>query len=446
MTSPHHDPSAASRRADRVPRFLRPMIPPSPIAGRLAIQSMITRAGGGAFDTVSAVFLLRVVGIGPAQVGLAITIALVARAVAAYPVGRIVDALGPKRVWLLATVIRAVLFAAMPFIGSWLAYVAIAIAFEASEAAGESANLAYRLDVVPAEERITTQAYVYSAINIGFTIGALIGGVALGFSTGVVRWVPWLAAALMLANAWWIHRLPHAPHDLRVAERSKDDGPQERPEGPSAIRNVGWFLTSALNSTMWTNQVLLTVVIPLWLVARTDAPHVLLAWLFGTNTVLCIFVPPYLAKLGHTLDAALRAVAVSTGFFIVSCLITMVTHSTTGLWTIALVWLGHLTVTGAELAITTASWSFQAELMDPRRRGEYDGVANIARGVGSMWAPALFTWLAMDWDGIGGHAGVGWLVIAAIITCAGIGMRPSVRLAERFAARHFPEPATSGVE
>ncbi|MFT4262351.1 MAG: MFS transporter, partial [Nocardioides sp.] len=229
-----------------------------------------------------------------------------------------------------------------------------------------------------------------------------------------------------------------ASHDLRVADRA---APREPVAGPGAARNVGWILTSALVSTMWTNQVLLHTVIPLWLVARTDAPAVLLAWLFGTNTVLCIFLPPYLARMSRTLDAALRAVWISAAFFVGSCLITMVTHSTAGLWTIALVWLGHVTVTGAELAISGATWSFQAELMDPRRRGEYDGVANVARGLGSMWAPALYTWLAMEVQD-----GLGWLVIAAIILTAATAFRPSVAAARRFRDRHFPVVAPLGVE
>lgn len=419
------------------------LAPPSPIAGKLAIQSMITTSGGGAFNTVSAVFLLTVVGIGPGQVGLALTIALVARSVAAYPVGRIVDRLGPKRVWWSSALARGVLFLAMPFIDSWAQYVVLAIAFEIAEAAAESANLSYRLDVVPAAQRVRTQAYIYSSLNVGYTLGALIGGVALAFDASVVRWVPWIAAALMLANAWWILRLPQAPHDLRAATQK---GPRERPEGPSAIRNVGWFLTSAFVSTLWTNQVLLNVVIPLWLVARTDAPHVLLAWLFATNTVLCIVVPPYLAKMGRSLSAALRSVALSTAFFVGSCLITMVTHSTAGLVTIVLVWIGHLTVTGAELAVSSATWAFQAELMDPRRRGEYDGVANIARGVGSMWAPALFTWLAMEWHGPAAlGSGAGWLIIGAIVAAAALALRPSVALAARFAERHFPAEPTPSV-
>ena len=58
-------------------------------------------------------------------------------------------------------------------------------------------------------------------------------------------------------------------------------------------------------------------------------------------------------------------------FFVVSCLITLATHDTVGWVTIALVWLGHVTVTGAELYLSAASWSFEAELMDPRQRGAY---------------------------------------------------------------------------
>ena len=165
------------------------------------------------------------------------------------------------------------------------------------------------------------------------------------------------------------------------------------------MRNVGWILTSFFTGTLWTNQVLLNIVIPLWLVEATDAPHVLLAWLFGTNTVLCIFLPAYTSKGVRNLRDAMRYTWISSAFFVVSCLITMVTHSTVGLVTVLLVWLGHVTVTGAELAISGASWSFQAELMDPARRGEYQGVQEVSRALGGQWAPWLYTGLALSWIG-----------------------------------------------
>src|SRR3546814_2813499 len=72
-----------------------------------------------------------------------------------------------------------------------------------------------------------------------------------------------------------------------------------------------------------------------------------------------------------------------------SCIITLVTHDTVGWQTIALVWLGHVTVTGAELYLSAASWSFEADLMDPRRRGEYQGAAELTGTLGRVWAPAL---------------------------------------------------------
>ena len=56
------------------------------------------------------------------------------------------------------------------------------------------------------------------------------------------------------------------------------------------LRNRGFLAMSFCDGILGTNQVLLNVVIPLWLVQETDAPRVLLAWLFGTNTVLAVLL------------------------------------------------------------------------------------------------------------------------------------------------------------
>ncbi len=415
----------------------RRLVPPTPLSRRLAVQSMLFSTGDGAFVTGSAVFLTQVVGMSAGKVGIAITIAGIAEFLFAYPAGRVVDRFGPKRVWVISTVFRVACFCVLPFVGSFWEYVALAITFAVFESAGHSSHHAYVLDVLPPKERVETQAYMYSALNVGFTLGAIIGGIALAFDNlTVIRWTPLFTAALLLANAFWISRLPAAPHDLRVASGEQ----RVKPTGPGPMRNWGWILVSFFLGTLWTNQVLLHVVIPLWLVEATDAPHVLLAWLFGTNTVLCIFLPAYTSKGVRTLDDALRYTWISSGFFVVSCVITMATHSTVGLVTVLLVWLGHVTVTGAELAVSGASWSFQAELMDPKRRGEYQGVNDVFGALGSRWAPALYTFLALSWGA------EGWLVIGGIIVLATICMGPSVRLAQGFAQRNFPpeaEPVTA---
>jgi hypothetical protein len=420
-----------------VPRLgasLRRLIPPTPLSRRLATQSLLFATAEGTFLTGSAVFFTQVVGLRAAQVGLGLTIAGVVSFLVAYPAGKLTDRIGPKRMWAIGALVAALMFGAWPFIDSFSGYVTMVVCFEIVENAAGAGRNAYILDVMPEQERVATQAYMYSALNVGFTLGAIIGGIALAFDNlTLMRWLPLFTLAIGLANAAFIARLPRAPHD-DVRSSQRGSAPKVQPRGRGPLHNVGWMLGSLFTGTMWTNQVLLNVVIPLWLVQATDAPHWLLAWLFGTNTVLCIFLPTYTSRGVETISDALRSVRISGVFFVASCLITMATHSTAGFLTVFLVWLGHVAVTGAELYTSGASWVFQAKLMDPARRGEYGGVAEVFSTLGGRWAPALYTLLAMSWHPAG-LPGAGWLVIAGIAIVAVVGLHPATRMAERFLER-----------
>ncbi|MCD4523630.1 MFS transporter [Nocardioides sp. cx-173] len=402
--------------------------PPSPLAGRLAGQSLLFALGDGTFMTGSAVFFTQIVGLSAAQVGLGLTIAGAAAFLSALPMGKLVDRFGPKRMWAVSAVGQAAMFSVWPFITDFKGYVLMAVGMEVIGSLGGAAHGAYTIDVLPPGERVRSRAYMYSALNVGFTLGSLLGGIALAFhSNTVLHALPWFTAAVFLVNAAAILRLPRAPHDLRTAEDRK-----VRIPGPGPLRNPGWLLTSFFGGVFWTNQVLLNIVIPLWLIEQTDAPRVLLAFLFGTNTVMCIFLPMAASRGVRDVPTALKAVRLSSTFFVISCLITLATHDTVGWTTIALVWLGHVTVTGAELYLSAASWSFEAELMDPRQRGAYQGAQELSSTLGRVWAPAVYTFLAMNW-GAGG-----WLVIAGIILVATVGIHPSTRMAQRFLERHVP--------
>jgi len=426
---------------------LRRLIPPTPLSRRLATQSLLFATAEGTFLTGSAVFFTQVVGLRAAQVGLGLTAAGVVSFLLAYPAGKLTDRIGPKRMWAAGALVAAMMFGAWPFITSFGGYLAMVICFEIVENAAGAGRNAYILDVMPEEERVATQAYMYSALNVGFTLGAIIGGVALAIDNlTLIRWMPLFTLAIGLFNAVFIARLPKAPHDIARSSSGRKTA-VVKPTRRGPLRNVGWMLSSFFSGTMWTNQVLLNVVIPLWLVQATDAPHWLLAWLFATNTVLCIFLPAYTSRGIRTTSDALRSVRIAGVFFVASCLITMATHSTAGLVTIFLVWLGHVAVTGAELYFSGAGWAFQAKLMDPARRGEYGGVAEVFSTLGGRWAPALYTFLAMSWHPAA-LPSAGWLVIAGIALLAVAGFHPSVRLAERFLTREgiVDGPANDKVE
>jgi hypothetical protein len=330
--------------------------------------------------------------------------------------------------WAASAAGQAAMFALWPLITGFHGYLAMAVGMDVVGALGGAAYGAYTIDVLPPQERVRSRAYMYSALNVGFTLGSLMGGVALAFhSNHVLHALPWFTAAAFLVNALAIARLPRAPHDDLTPEDRRLKVP-----GPGPLRNLGWLLTTFFTGVFWTNQVLLNIVIPLWLVEETDAPRVLLAFLFGTNTVMCIFLPMLASRGVENVPTALRAVRVSSTFFVLSCLITLLTHDTVGMVTIALVWLGHVTVTGAELFLSAASWSFEAELMDPRQRGSYQGAAELSGTLGKVWAPAVYTFLAMSWGA------AGWLVIAGIVVVATVAIHPSTRLARRFLEEHVP--------
>ena len=194
--------------------LLRHARPPSPLAGRLSVQSLLFALGDGSFMAGSAVFFTQIVGLSAAQVGLGLTCAGAASFVAAFPMGKLVDRFGPKRMWALSAVGQAAMFAVWPLIENFQGYLAMAVVMEVVGSLGGAAHKAYTIDVLPPAERVQSRAYMYSALNVGFTLGSLVGGIALAFhSTDLLHALPLFTAAVFLINAKAITGLPRAPHD-----------------------------------------------------------------------------------------------------------------------------------------------------------------------------------------------------------------------------------------
>ena len=202
------------------------------------------------------------------------------------------------------------------------------------------------------------------------------------------------------------------------------------------------MVTSFFDGLLSSHQTLLLTVIPLWLVADTNAPRVLLAWLFATNTIGAVLFQVPVSRTVKGLKTAMRAEARAAAFMVASCLIILVTDHTVIWLTIPLIWLAHVTVTGAELFESSASWSLQSELSDQSRLGDYQGVASVANTLGIIWTPALYTFLATTL-----HA-TGWLIIAAIVVTAAAGIRPSARMAQRYLEEgpSAPKPVPAAAE
>jgi MFS family permease len=355
------------------------------------VQSTLYAFGTGVFVSGNAVYFTRVVGLSPAQVGLGISIGGAVSMLAAVPAGRLADRVGLRGSWTAAAVAEALLYLAYPWVQSLLGFVVLLALLSLAQALGAGGRGGYTLSAVPRGQRVRVLAFVRSALNVGFTLGALLAGLALATgSLDVIRAIPLLTAAVLLVNGLLISRLPAAGR--RTAEEA------QRPEpGSRALRNRRFVLLSGLNGLMAVDQVLLSVVFPLWLVSRTDAPHAVLAWLYGTNTVLVVLLQVRASRGAETVAGAARSARVAGVAALGACAVMMTTAWSPGAATIVLLWVGYVLITCAELFHSAAGWGFLAELSDPERRGEYQGVWKLGQQAQLMVGPVTCTWLAVSW-------------------------------------------------
>jgi len=424
----------------RLRSLLNRVLSDDPLVRATAIQSAIFAFGTGTFITGEAVYSIKIIGLTVAEAGLGLTIGMASQFLVSIPFGRLADRIGPRTCWGIGNVLQAGAFLGWLFVHGFWPFIAVVVGREVTAQLGQIGWSTYRLAAFPREVRVRSGAYNRAALNVGFTLGALFGGVALATgSLTVIRFIPILTAAILLVSAAMIRRLPAAaavPAENVPAPESEPAArndtfaesqpaearplavaPPVRPGRP-AIRNAGFMITSFFDG--------LLTVIPLWLVADTNAPRVLLAWLFATNTIGAVLFQVPVSRTVRDLPTALRAEAQAAAFMVASCLIILVTDHTVIWLTIPLIWIAHVTVTGTELFESSASWSLQSELSDQSRLGDYQGVASVANTLGIIWTPALYTFLATNL-----HA-VGWLIIAAIVVTAAAGIRPSARMAQRY--------------
>lgn len=403
----------------------RRLLPPTKLERDLALQAVLSAFGTGAFLTGTAVFFTQVVGLTGAQVGLGLSIAAVFTLVLQIPMGRLADRVGSKPLWVVTSAVEAMLYAAWPLLHGMVAFVAMLCTMTIFETAGRNARNVYRLAIFTRENRVRANAYMRAARNVGYTLGAGASGVALGLGLGAVKAIPLITAGLLALNAVMIAAvLPSITRHTHTATIEDALG-----AASAAWRNTGFVVLALCNGVISSNQVLLNVVVPLWLVERTDAPHTLLAWLFGTNTVLAVLLQVRASRVADSVAGSLKAVRWSGWAFVVSCALLAVTHSTVGWVTLVLVWVGHVTITGAELWQSASDWGFTSELSDHRRLGDYQGVWGIGYQIESVIFPALFTFLALRWGT------PGWFVIAGIGVAAAVIAHPAARAAERHLIR-----------
>ncbi|MBE8521036.1 MFS transporter [Amycolatopsis sp. H6(2020)] len=391
--------------------------PKSRPAGRLlAAAQLVASLGDGAFLTCSVLFLTRIAGLTPAQVGLGLTLGWAVGSVAGVPLGHLADRHGARGSAVLLALATATSILAFLVVRSPVAFVLAACLYGSCQTGLAAVRQALLATLADPERRTRIRAHLQSAGNAGLAVGAGLGGLALSADTASAYLTVFvLDAAAFVVTAALLHALPAVP---------RTTSPRTSAPKSAVLRDRPYALVTLLNAILLLRMPLLSVAIPLWIVERTAAPGWTVSALFVLNTVVVVVLQVRVAGRLASLDSATRMVRRSGVVLMASC----VAFALSALGTSPAVAFGVL-VAGAlvqvlgEMLQSAGSWEIGFAQAPADKQGEYQGFFGSGTSVARAVGPVLLSTVVIGWGF------PGWLLLGAVFVAAGWAMGPAVRWA-----------------
>ncbi|WP_405886908.1 MFS transporter [Streptomyces longwoodensis] len=388
----------------------------------LALAQLSNSVGDGAYYTTSALYFTQVVGLSPARVGLGLTVGWAAGSLAGVPLGRLADRRGARGTAVLLALGTALAVASFTVVRGFLPFVLVACGYAAAQSGLAAARQALLAVLVPAGERTGLLARLQSTLNAGLAVGAGLGGLALHSGTrGAYLAVFVLDAVSFLVCAGLLLALPAAG---AVAGAVPGVAPGRRPAGLAVLRDRPYARVAMLNTVLLLRLPLLSLVLPLWITTRTEAPAWLVSGLFVLNTAAVTLFQVRAARGVDGVAPATRAVRRAGWVMLAACAVFALSAGGGTAWAVGLLVLGAVLQVVAEMGQSAGSWQLSFELAPPDRVGEYQGFFGTGVTVARTLGPLVLTSLLVEWGT------PGWLLLGAVTLGASYAMGPAARRAE----------------
>lgn len=390
------------------------------------MAQLANSVGDGAFVVTSALFFTRVVGLSTAEVGLGLTIAWLVGFLAGVPLGNLADRKGARGTAVLLALTTATAVASFLVVRSFAGFLIAAVIYACSQTGLTAARQALLAGLVAPAERTRIRAFLQSTVNAGLAIGALLGGVALRFDSTAAYLVVFAVDALsFLIAAGLLRRVPSIATTLRVAGEPRVAVLHDRPYAVLAL----------INALMLLFMPLISLVGPLWIVTRTNAPSWVVASLMIVNTLGVTFFQVRIAKSVTDLRTASRSVRYAGVAMLAACAVFATTAAglSAPLTAVVLVIAAALLTLG-EMKLASGAWEISFGLAPADKQGQYQGFFGTGPAIARMLGPALLTTVVLGWGPIG------WLAVGALFLGTSCATGPAVRWAAR--TRAVNEDAT----
>lgn len=389
----------------------------------LTLAQLANAVGDGAYIVTSTLYFTRVVGLSPVEIGLGLTIGWAVGTVLGVPLGHLADRRGPRGVAVLLALATAAGVASFLVVRSLPLFILAVCLYASAQSGLTAAQQALLAGLVPPEERTRVRAVLQSVLNAGLAVGAGLGGLALHFDTAAaylavfgVDAVSYVIAALLLLRVPAVAPVPAVKGEPRLA----------------VLRDRPYAVVTLLNTVMLFYRPLISLVLPLWIVQRTDAPAWTVSAVLVLNTLCVVLFQVRVAGWVRDLASASRSVRLAGAILFVSCAV--FAASTWGPAVLILLVAAALQVLG-EMMLASGAWEISFGLAPADKQGQYQGFFNTGTAIARMAGPVLLTSLVIGWGT------PGWLVLGGLFLAAGTAMGPAVRWASRTRA-----PSSSSLE
>ncbi|WP_406210299.1 MFS transporter [Kitasatospora sp. NBC_01560] len=382
----------------------------------LIVASFVSRVGNGLFNTAAVLYFTLVVHLPAAQVGAGLTIAGLVGLLAGIPAGNLADRYGPRTVWLTAVVLQAVTMAAFVLIDSWITFTLIATLDRLAATAGGAAGGAL-VARAGGERPAAFRAKLRTFVNLGVVLGTLGAAFAVSVDTRAAYTVLILANAASFAGAALIG-LAGVP-DYRPLPR-----PAEHRRW-AVLSDRPFVSFVALYGAMGLQYQTVSLLLPIWLSAHTDAPHWTVAAVYAANSGVCVLLQSRIGSRVETPRQGGRAFRLAGLLFLVSCPLMALTADVP-FWVAPVLALLAVTVHSVgEVWESSGGYALAFGLAPDHAQGQYQGLFGIGFNAGQALAPAVLTTAVLGL----GHAG--WLLLGVFFAALGAAGPPVAAWAER---------------
>ena len=395
--------------SDLVQPLTRRGVPTDPNLRILALGTLVSRGGGGALVTTFALYFTRVVGLQPAQVGLALSIGALVGMFTQVPAGHLGDVRGPREVMRILTACAGIGSLGLLITQQFWGLVLVMAWTTGMEAGSNAIRNGYIARIATGGQGVRFKAYLRAVTNVAIAFGALLGGLALAIDTAwAYRAIFVLDAVCSIGTALLYARLPHL-------------APAPRAEGEprlAVLRDTPYVVVTALTGVVAMHFIVMEVGIPLWVSEHTDAPTSLVAVLLVLNTVSVALFQVRLARGADDVTSSANAMLRGALWIVAGFAVIAFSDGAGQVVAIALLVVGSLVHVVGEMISSGGQWGVSMGLAPTQRQGQYQGFAGLGFSLANVVAPTLITVLCIEWGR------PGWFVMGGLILAAALALRP----------------------